>query len=1478
MATDNMTDNKCDLLIRAVIQRNENDICALVDAGVDVNITGCGGQTALFYAVQQSNKESVVRALINAGADINMTGDDGQTALSYAAQQNNNESVVRALISAGADVNMTGEYGRTALFYAAQQSNNDSVIHALIDAGADVNRTYFHGRTALFYAVQRSNNESTVRALIYVGADFNITDIDNQTALIHAIQLSNESVVRVLIDAGADVNIINNYGQTALLYALRQSNNKSVVCALIDAGADVNITDVHGQNALFYAVQQSINNESVVRALIDAGADVNITNDYGQTPLFVAVRLSNNESVVCALIDAGADVNITTECGQTPLFVAVQQSNNESVVCALIDAGADVNKTDGDGQTALFYAVQQSNNEIVVRVLIDAGADVNISDNYGYDHTALFYAFRQSNNESVVRELIDAGGAFVHFRDVFGRTPLFYALNYPKSARILVDKGKKYLFHLKDNSNCSILNFFVDRNVFYGNTNILPGFFDLLEECEVQKKTFAEAILNIAFCKLPLIFLKRPGGLESMRTVITRALELAGQYIDNQKEIQMLITLVNENCKNGEGASQALQSLVELGADPNSVDQDGNTAFHCVTRLAFKGVVPQEIVMEICLQLEKLGVPLNFRNHEYQTPLLQCLRRNDGESVSLEEKRLSEVKTQVEICRFLSKHGSSIEGRSRMGETFFHLLLNLFQEGLDLNDMTVRQDVLHEAIKLLQFFSPEKVTNAGIINISHVSNNSTVMHLWASLHLPPPQDYASNVTRDLTFEQFLQTILSYLLRCGAKLDARNWVGRTPLLWCRTWIALKLLLDAGAKANDVDSSEASPLVAAALSSYGNKPGPYPDVSDLDPKAFWKTAIDKGLDPWTADKDGKSVLSICIERNYFVFAKALVDVACEQGYTRSETFAVGLLNAICKDKSTRTNWKSILVKDILKARRVPTTASEPLRLCCRNIIETGVLDNKIEKKSASAAKEMSASKDHVTFAERQHQSSKGRMNTLDNSIEAEFENSSVHCEIIKILRLYGADGNSCLDMVDTSDALKELLTNALDSSEVSVLIPWTSISKKYKAKLAKVTRRQECDVIHEDFWCHKEHVGSGSYGNVFVGINQKDGREVAIKCILKTRMQRPEDKREIKNLTVLADCEQTVRYLNFFEDETFSCIVLELMEGNLDEYLIDKSTFDSSKSTQLCQDVVKGLKFLHAENIIHRDLKPGNILYKIHPDLRLKIADFGLSCRDDSSTTTVYSANAGTRCWMAPELLMGTHVHGGDHSKASDMFSCGLVLHYILSKRKHPFSPCDCASKGEYQIAHETEANIMKGSMEGWDKSILVEATHLIEKMLECDKDKRPTAEKSLDHPLFWSNQKKVDVLVAVGNQSEFECPRAKRSTLTAVEIDLEKNFSSIVVHGKWDDSRYMNMPTIYTEMTSTKRKSYDTHSVIELVRFIRNAYAHVSESTRPTTIRKMLLEDFVFLEYFCHLVMEVYKVVTDHGWDQRREEIEYAMNK
>ena len=115
---------------------------ALIAEGADVNAVTDFGLTPLMIAVINRNNESV-RALINAGADPNariLTGkfdDDNSTALHMAARFDNLEAM-GSLITAGADLNLKDNLGNTPLHRAVSYGSLE-VLQGLLVAGADPN-------------------------------------------------------------------------------------------------------------------------------------------------------------------------------------------------------------------------------------------------------------------------------------------------------------------------------------------------------------------------------------------------------------------------------------------------------------------------------------------------------------------------------------------------------------------------------------------------------------------------------------------------------------------------------------------------------------------------------------------------------------------------------------------------------------------------------------------------------------------------------------------------------------------------------------------------------------------------------------------------------------------------------------------------------------------------------------------------------------------------------------------------------------------------------------------------------------------------------------------------------------------------------------------------------------------------------------------------------------------------------------------
>ncbi|KAI0783265.1 kinase-like domain-containing protein [Abortiporus biennis] len=129
--------------------------------------------------------------------------------------------------------------------------------------------------------------------------------------------------------------------------------------------------------------------------------------------------------------------------------------------------------------------------------------------------------------------------------------------------------------------------------------------------------------------------------------------------------------------------------------------------------------------------------------------------------------------------------------------------------------------------------------------------------------------------------------------------------------------------------------------------------------------------------------------------------------------------------------------------------------------------------------------------------------------------------------------------------------------------------------------------------------------------------------------------------------------------------FLCMVSPWMEyGNMMQCRAQRLTAGLSVPFHTwITDIVEGLKYLHNERVVHGDLRGANIL--ITEDLRVQLADFGLSKFANSTTASWGSLGGGTTRWMAPELF-----HGLRPTFFSDIYAFGCVC-LELHTGKHPF---------------------------------------------------------------------------------------------------------------------------------------------------------------------------------------------------------------
>lgn len=403
-----------------------------------------------------------------------------------------------------------------------------------------------------------------------------------------------------------------------------------------------------------------------------------------------------------------------------------------------------------------------------------------------------------------------------------------------------------------------------------------------------------------------------------------------------------------------------------------------------------------------------------------------------------------------------------------------------------------------------------------------------------------------------------------------------------------------------------------------------------------------------------------------------------------------------------------------------------------------------------------------------------------------------------------------------------------------------------------------------------------LGYGSHGTI-VYKGSFEGRDVAVKRMLLDFYDIASH--EVVLLQESDDHPNVIRYYCKQENERFLYIALELCAASLAEITERPADFESlidhmNDVVNVIKQMAQGVQYLHSLKIVHRDLKPQNILVNAprkstraanaaKPDCaRIVISDFGLCKKldaDQSSFRATTAQAAGTSGWRAPELLVDDTAadvnarpskEGGGGStsestdvvavpglsrkvsRAIDIFSLGCVFYYVLSNGAHPFGD-----------RYMREANIIRDRSDLTHLDILgdlgVLAKDLIAGMIGPDPRTRPDATAVLQHPFFWSPERRLTFLLDVSDRFEIE-ERDPPSPLLAM---LERR-SAEVVQGNW----YARLDRNLIENLGRYRR-YDGASILDLLRALRNKRHHYQDL--PDAVQAALGPlPGGFLGYFC----------------------------
>jgi ankyrin repeat protein len=416
-------------------------------------------------------------------------------------------------------------------------------------------------------AVMRQDRQAS-RALLAGGAGVDAPQADGATALHWAAHWDDLETVNLLLGRGARVNAATDLGVTPLMLAC-ENGSAAVVTRLLDAGADPNLTPGGGETSLMIAARTG--NVAGVNALLAHGARVNDQQSSGQTALMWAVA-QRHADVVHALIAGGADVHARSKSGFSPLLFAARQGDLESAR-ALVTAGADVNERMSDGTSVLLVATA-SGQEPLVLWLLDRHADPNLADTIGYAplHAAIWKQSAKPELLTVKPASLEVIAALVKH----GADPDLQLVRDPPA---------------------------------------LPGSFAFVTGLAGGTAFWLAA---------------RAGDVAVMRLLAGAG---ANTQLPNADGTTPLMVAAGVGQRDGPGglsqksALEAVMLAVELGADVNAVNGNGQTALHGAAGIGWDSVLRV---------LAQHGANVNTRDKRGLTPLALASRRNASHPTTIE--------------------------------------------------------------------------------------------------------------------------------------------------------------------------------------------------------------------------------------------------------------------------------------------------------------------------------------------------------------------------------------------------------------------------------------------------------------------------------------------------------------------------------------------------------------------------------------------------------------------------------------------------------------------------------------------------------------------------------------------------------------------------------------------------------------------------------------------------------------------------
>lgn len=310
--------------------------------------------------------------------------------------------------------------------------------------------------------------------------DVNIRDENNNHLITYAVLFNRPDIVQTLIDKGAKIDI-QDVDERSLLYIpikydyydiltlLLKTNKENIGISIID------IKDKYYKIPIHYAI--NLKNIRAIKLLLEYGSNPNIPDINGYNSLHHAIY-SRNPEICKLIIKYISDINSRCNTGETSLHMAcnLQLLN---IVQILIDNKIDLDIQDFDHEfTSLHYAVTLNNRDIT-KLLLNSGANPNIQDVFG--NTPIHYAINENSSESITILLTSKStksSINLNLWNIDGKIPLHIMLDHDYETidenifDIMIDKSN---LSIQDNDGNTCLHFLINLGIWKDYLNILKN-------------------------------------------------------------------------------------------------------------------------------------------------------------------------------------------------------------------------------------------------------------------------------------------------------------------------------------------------------------------------------------------------------------------------------------------------------------------------------------------------------------------------------------------------------------------------------------------------------------------------------------------------------------------------------------------------------------------------------------------------------------------------------------------------------------------------------------------------------------------------------------------------------------------------------------------------------------------------------------------------------------------------------------------